>query len=288
MPSSRFQALVGYLLDNLFDISTILVAGYLVIRHQIQPFTSSDIAELATWILAVLGLIAVSGLWDRNRRLNRIEKLSEESRDLVLRRISGKVRASDFFRAKRLFSEETFTSANKIFLSGITLSRTIREFEHILASRLAAGAHIRIIIINPANDSTVAEAASRSNVPIDEWRARLQVSQQTIHRIPKTRESKGRLEIGYLPYTPSFGMVMIDHDKPHGVCFVELYHHETHEPGPAFELRAADDPHWYEFFKKQWGVLWERCNPKEQLPNTEVLAEKLSESSDNTLLRPKS
>lgn len=87
METSRFQKSVEFLLDNLFDISTIFVAGYLVIRHQIKPFTSSDVGELATWILAVLGLIAVSGLWDRNRRLHRIEKLSQEVRELVLRHL---------------------------------------------------------------------------------------------------------------------------------------------------------------------------------------------------------
>ncbi|GIV89776.1 MAG: hypothetical protein KatS3mg055_2294 [Chloroflexus sp.] len=55
MKPSRLQILVEYLLDNLFDILTILVAGYLVIRHQISPFTTSDIAELATgyWVCLV-------------------------------------------------------------------------------------------------------------------------------------------------------------------------------------------------------------------------------------------
>lgn len=149
MQPSRFQRFVEYLLDNLFDIVTIVVAGYLVIRHQIQPFAPSDIAELATWILAVLGLIAVSGLWDRNRRLHRIEKLSEESRDLVLRRLSGKVHAADFFLAERQLSDKIFASAATIFLSGITLTRTTREYMYILSQRLVAGAYIRIIIVDP-------------------------------------------------------------------------------------------------------------------------------------------
>ena len=161
MQSSRLQSLVEYLLDNLFDIVTILVAGYLVIRHQVQPFGPNDIAELATWILAVLGLIAVSGLWDRNRRLRRIEKLSEESRDLVLRRLSGKVRAGDFFQSGRQLSDQTFASATTIFLSGVTLSGTTREYAHILGQRLVAGASIRIIIVEPV-DSVLQDIVLRS------------------------------------------------------------------------------------------------------------------------------
>lgn len=265
MQPSRFQAFVEYLLDNVFDIVTILVAGYLVTRHQIRPFTSNDVAELATWILAVLGLIAVSGLWDRNRRLHRIEKLSEESRDLVLRRLSGEVRASDFLLSEHQLSDETFSSANTIFLSGITLTRTTREYNHIFDQRLAAGARVRIIIVDPTVDSIVEEVALRSRGTIGSWRARLQAAEQAIHDIPKFGGGKGRLEIGYLPYTPSFGIVMIDPYEPHGFCFVELYHHEKHAPSPAFHLRASDDPFWYQFFREQYEILWARCRI-EQLP----------------------
>lgn len=131
MTYERLQKVIDFVLDNLFDIVTIGIAGYLVIRHAIRPFTSEEMGELAVWILAVLGLIAVSELWDRHRRLRRIEKLMEESNALLLRRISGKVYANDFFMSARL-TDEVFSSANKIFLAGITLTRTTREFMHSL------------------------------------------------------------------------------------------------------------------------------------------------------------
>jgi len=269
MQPSRFQAFIEYLLDNLFDIVTIVVAGYLVIRHQIRPFAPSDIAELATWILAVLGLIAVSGLWDRNRRLHRIEKLSEESRDLVLRRLSGKVRAGDFFLSERQLSDKTFASATTIFLSGITLTRTTREYMYALGQRLIAGAYVRIIIVDPTVDSVLHEFALRSmgDTTAEYWRSRLQTVETVIDAIAKTPGSKGKLEIGYLPYTPSFGFVMIDPDEPHGFCFVELYHHKSAEPNPTFELQASDDSFWYGFFRRQYEILWNSCRV-EQLPKT--------------------
>src|SRR5512136_1669457 len=100
MESSRPQWLqnaANYLLDNIFDILTIAAAAYIVIRHQFRPYGPNDIAELATWILAVLGFIAVSGLWQQHRRLNAIEDLSQETHDLVARRLGGQSRAEDFF-----------------------------------------------------------------------------------------------------------------------------------------------------------------------------------------------
>lgn len=274
MKPSRFQAFVEYLLDNLFDIVTIMMAGYLVIRHQVRPFAPSDIAELATWILAVLGLIAVSGLWDRNRRLQRIEKLSEESRDLVWRRLSGKVRAGDFFLPERRLSDQSFASATTIFLSGMTLTRTTREYAHVLSKRLAAGAYIRIIIVEPT-DMILRQLSLRSTGPgtSDYWHNRLQAVDALIHALAKMPDNKGKLELGYLPYLPSFGLVMIDPGESHGFCFVEIYQHKSAEPNPTFELRATDDPLWYKFFRQQFEILWKSCRietlPKTAEPATE-------------------
>jgi hypothetical protein len=257
MHSSRFQTFFEYLLDNLFDITTIIVAGYLVMRHQVRPFAPNDIAELATWILAVLGLIAVSGLWDRNRRLRRIEKLSEESRDLVGRHLSGKVRAGDFFISERRLSDQSFASANTILLSGMTLTRTTREYAHILSRRLASGAHVRIIILE-TNDEILRQLSLRSTGPgtSEYWRNRLEAVDALIHSLALMPDRKGMLELGYLPYLPSFGLVVIDPDEPHGFCLAEIYQHKSAEANPTFELRADDDPLWYEFFRKQFEILW--------------------------------
>lgn len=261
MEKSRSQRFVEFLLDNLFDIVTIFVAGYTVIRHQFRPFTSSDIGELATRILAVLGLIAVSGLWERNRRLRRIEKLSREGRDLISRHLSGKVRAGDFFLSEKRLSDRTFSSATEILLGGITQTRTTRQYMHVLGKRLQAGAHIRIMVIDSRIDSVMETMAARSigETTPEYWRTRMETVSVVIEIIGSTPGSTGTLEIGYLPFIPSFGFAMIDPDEPHGTSFVELYHHRSAEPNPAFELRASDDPFWYRFFRNQYEVLWNSC-----------------------------
>jgi hypothetical protein len=275
MQPSRLQTFVEYLLDNLFDIATIVVAGYLVIRHQVKPFTSSDIGELATWILAVLGLIAVSGLWDRNRRLHRIERLSEESRDLALRYLTRRVRASDFFLSERRLSDKDLSSATTVFMVGKTLARTTREYMYILGQRLVAGATIRFVILDPNSEALLEQAVLQSfGAPIDFWRNTLHTVETVIDAIAKTPGSKGKVEIGYLPYIPSFGLIMLDPDEPHGFCFVELYHHRSAEFKPSFELRASDDPHWYKFFRQQFEIMWTSCRietlPKIPKPSSET------------------
>jgi hypothetical protein len=253
-----------YFLDNLFDIATIIIAGYLVIRHQVQPFGPGDITELATWILAVLGLLAVSGLWDRNRRLHRIEKLAEESRDLVSRHTSGQVRARDFFLTDQELSdlpEDTFSSASTIFLSGMTLRRSIRTYMDILERRLSADATIHVIIIDANAETVLKELTLRSSgkTVSEDWLTRLKTTETDLRTIADEIEGNGKrkFEVRHLPFIPSFGIFLIDPYEPHGSCYVELYHHRSSKANPAFKLKASDDPFWYEFFRRQYELLWE-------------------------------
>jgi len=256
----KLRAFFEYLLDNVFDIATILIAGFLVIRQQLQPSAITDFSELATWVLAVLGLIAVSGLWERNRRLNRIENLAKEGRDLILRRLSGKARASDFFLSDKSISDKTFSSADVIYVSGMTLTRTTREYMYVWGQRLIAGATIRVMILESEN-SLLKELILRSSgeTTVDYWKNRLQTVQSVVSYIAKTPGNKGKIELGFLPYIPSYGFVIVDPDEQNGHCFIEMYHHESAKPNPTFELSRTDDSEWFQFFKEQFETMWKSC-----------------------------
>jgi hypothetical protein len=257
MQSSKTQTTVEFLLDNLFDILTIVVAGYLVIRYQVNPPTSNDITEIATWILAVLGLTAVSGLWERNRKLHRIEKLSEEGRNLTLRYLSKKVYASDFFFTEPKLTAKELSSANTIYFLGKVLARSSREFLYVLGQRLSAGANIRFVVLDPESESLLEQAVLQSfNAPIGFYRDTISTTETVVEALAKTQNSKGKVEIGYLPYVPSFGLILIDPFEPHGTCYVEIYQHRSAEPHPTFELHAKDDPHWFAFFRDQFEKMW--------------------------------
>jgi hypothetical protein len=54
MRQSCFQEFVEWLLDNLFYLVTIFVAGSLVIKYQIYSPTSNDIPAIVTWILIIV------------------------------------------------------------------------------------------------------------------------------------------------------------------------------------------------------------------------------------------
>ena len=263
MKKNRLQSLLDWTLDNLFDLLTIAIAVVLVVRYQVTPPTPDDIPEIATWILGVLGLLAVSGLWERNRRLRRIEKLTKESRDLSRRYLNKRAHASDFFLPDRRLTAKDLSSADYIYFAGKVLARTTREFMHVLGQRLATGATIRFIILDPQSETLLEQAVLQSfDAPADFWYDTLSTTETVIEALAKSPNNKGKVEIGYLPYMPSFGLILVDPNQPHGICLVELYQHKSAAPHPTFELRASDDPHWFKFFNKQFERMWDSCRVK--------------------------
>ena len=260
MKSGKAQSVVSFVLDNLVDLITISVAAFLIVRNEVSPFGINDFNKLATWILGVLGLIAISGLWERNRRLTRIEKMLHGNHDLVLKHFSGKNRACDFFMSGSNLSIDDLSSATSIFFSGVTLSGTTKEYAYILGKRLVAGATIRFVVIDPV-DSVLEELISRSWADATQayYKDRIKTVESLIDYISRTPDAKGKVELGYLPYHPSFGLTLIDPDQPRGLCYVELYQHKSADPNPSFRIQASEDPIWFDFFYKQSKILWDSC-----------------------------
>jgi len=284
MRSSRplwLQNTANYILDNIFDILTIAAAAYIVLRHEFKPFGPDDIADLATWILAVLGLIAVSGLWQQRRRLAVIENLSQETRDLVAKRLSGQAQAQDFFwSSEAKITAQDLAYANDIYVVGMTLNRTVRDYMATFGDRLAAGANLRFIIVDWQSEAVMTVMLERSygSRQKEWWRDRIRQTEGHIEDIPGADDFIGTLRIGYLPYLPSFGMWLLDPDKPHGKIHVEIYHHKTPEANPRFSLHATEDSYWYNFFLKQFDLLWKSCEEKGRI--RDITHSTLSHASD--------
>lgn len=296
MRPTRLSVFFEWLAANILDLLTIIVSVALIARFQSRPPLASDInavasgiLELATGILAVLAINAVSGLWDRNRRLGRIEglvgktaelaernvSLGQENKDLIQQRLNGKPLARDFFGLDRMLPTHEFEAADTIWLSGITLTRTTKNYMQVLIKRVTAGAKIRVILLDPKADAVLDQLRQRStgDLPVENWRNRLNLTVETIETIAKLAATSdlepkkegqlpagtGVVEIGFLPYIPSFGLTMIDPDQGNGCGIIELYHHRSLEPNAMFELRANEDKEWFSFFKNQHELLWQSC-----------------------------
>lgn len=264
---TKFEKLITLILDNLFDFATIVVAGILVIRYQIVPPTQSDLPEITIWVLAILGLMAVSGIWERNRRLSRIEEVGKETREFAKQYVNGVIPASRFFIQQKLHQlpDEVFLSSQTIDIEGITLSRATREYLNIFQERLRTGANIRIIICDPQDNEVVNQMSLRlaGDFPSSYWKERLGEVELYAREIAQYPHKPGTIQIGFLPYIPAFGLINIDAQKQQGVCYVEVYHHKSRSPEPVFKIHNTDDPAWHQLFARQFEILWASCRTED-------------------------
>ncbi|MCA9932981.1 MAG: hypothetical protein H6662_17425 [Ardenticatenaceae bacterium] len=184
----------------------------------------------------------------------------------------GQVLSEDFFLSGRPQINEYLSSASKIHLLGYSLSRTIRQYSGIFTERLFHEANIKVIIIDPEQEGILERMALESVAATPErWKSDLISTKALLNLISKNPANKGLLEIGYLPYTPSFGLIIIDPDSPTGICVVEIYHHHTPGPNATFVLNASDDKKWFDFFKQQYDSIWASCR-KDGMANTTEMA----------------
>jgi len=112
------QAIAEFLVENLTTLLTIGFAAFIIYRqHFTQLALSTD--NLLIAILGVLGLLAVSGIIERYRRFNSIEKAVYRSLAFLESRFTERPSAIAFF--ERLPSLDSYVQgANQIDLCGIT------------------------------------------------------------------------------------------------------------------------------------------------------------------------
>ena len=170
------------------------------------------------------------------------------------------VRAADFLTSQSSLPLQRLSSASTIYLSGFTLGRKTREYLRFLDERLRTGAAVRIMILDPKQE-LLEECVVRSSgiSSVDHWRKRLDSTASLVEVIASSPDITGSLELGYLPYLPAYGFSMVDPDTPDGIIVVELYHHRSTEDNPTFELRATRDGEWYNFFRRQFDLMWASC-----------------------------
>jgi hypothetical protein len=215
---------------------------------------NADVVASAT--LATLALLAYGSIGSRenvDRLQNEVTKLSAEVRETAL----GNVRAENFF-----FSEAPkygeFESAREIALIGATLSRTVIQHAGVFERRLKSGASIRCAIIDPKSGAASQQRLRSIGVTEDSfYEIRIKPTVDLLQIVNSLAGEMGSLELRFLPYVPSFGIIAIDPAEADGVIYVDIYRHKSLEDNPIFKLERQCDQRWYDYFLRQYDVLWE-------------------------------
>lgn len=152
-------------------------------------------------------------------------------------------------------TRQQLDGAADVRLVGVTMSRTLRNQLHALEQRLAAGATVRIAVIDP-NPGTLAEAARRCTLPDSPavFQKRLEPTMGLLRQLAD--RSPGRFHVRLLAFVPAVGLILIDPLTEHSRIHVDLYSHHPSAREPSMAVCADRNPHWYRHFLNQFDRIW--------------------------------
>lgn len=257
------QIIVDFIVDNISILATLFAAAYVIFR-QSTAATKFSTDDLIASVLAVLGLLALSELIERYRRLNSIDQTTQKVWALLQGRLSDRPSALSFFRKLPEF-DIYVQGASQIDWCGVTLTSAINRQLSNLREQLKQGTTIRILVIDPASNA-LDMAEARSEEPnSDYYRAKLDTTFQDLFFLKQfcekhTDSVKGHLEVRILAYSPSFAIYSFDGRRASGKAIIEIYSHVTGwGETPVFELVPGRDGRWYEYFVEQFEAMWSRA-----------------------------
>ena len=255
----RLENLLWFIIDNGPTILTIAFASYVILLAQAR-FVRTEV--LLQWILAILGLLAVSELIERFRRIRRIEETTTKTLFAIESRFGDRISADLFFMKRLPALAGYLENATDIRLSGVALQRTIRENIHVLAQVLKEGADLQVILVNPDGEAAKRIADPSANFPLEALKANTQMTIQNLRWLSALPERKGSVELRFIEEEPYYNVVAINPEKESGIIFVEIYPQRwVSGSRPRFELTAGRDAYWFAYFREQFTQLWKNSRP---------------------------
>lgn len=238
-----------------FDVYLTILAVLSVILLDILNIVGTEIVNTA--ILAILALLGFTLLKSREF-MDKSAKINQKLTEQIELKIFSTTRADDFFLPQREPKVSEFENAHEIKISGATLSRTIRDNLGVFEKRLKNGASLQGVIIDPESEAINQSHLRSYQVKRDDfYKNRLKPTIDLFELLRELPDAKGEVELRLIPFFPSFGLTLIDAETPDGKIYVEIYQHKSVELNPTFKLEPKKDYYWYNFFKKQFHILWE-------------------------------
>lgn len=255
----RLEKALWFVVDNGPTLLTIGFAAYVIALAQTSQISTEILLQ---WILAILGLLAISELVERFRKIRNIEQTNLKILSVVENKFTDRPSADRFFSKRLPALDAYFEKASDIRLSGVALQRTVRENIDVLRNRLKEGASIQIILVDPKGAAAQRIADPTANLSIEHLQANTQITIQNLKWLNQSPETKGNIELKFIDEGLHFNIVAIDSNREYGVIFVEFFPQRwVRGSRPRIELTSKRDEYWFGYFKDQFDKMWQECTP---------------------------
>jgi hypothetical protein len=256
----RIERIAFIVLDLLPCLLTVGFSAFVVLKNQFSPMGTDKLLE---WVLAVLALLGTSLLVERFTRLRRIEKITEQTYEL-LNNGSKLTSLDSIIQNRKSLSplEERLADAKRIMISGGSLFRLATEYLGFFEDMAAGGCSFQFILVDPESDSAivVANQIVYEVKNAEAYSANIRMALKNLESL-KQKYPK-QVDIRLVNYVPPFSLMVCDPHKKNGSIRVELYTMAvpTRER-PHFHIRKNAEPQCFKFFLDQYEQLWKMAEP---------------------------
>jgi hypothetical protein len=210
-----------------------------------------DNVSLNLQMAALLAAVAVLVFRTTDPNDNQVLDLDDVLKD---RQSYGKLR--DFIR-----------NGKTVWIYGASAVNVLRNIEDIKAEVLDKGGEVRVLMQDPREQGSVNILYKQLDGMHDLSRD-IENSQDIIRRV-KTRLSRGQIDYRFVPYSPGFSLLIVDADGREGRLVVEYYGYENEliTERMHIEIHRSQSAHWFEYWEKQYRLMWDSARPPEAEPH---------------------
>jgi len=152
--------------------------------------------------------------------------------------------------------DERLREANSIFISGVSLTRTITTYYSLFENKIQEGCSFKFLLVNP-NSKECAIALKRHRAPesLESLQLTIDTSLKKLNTLKKI--SPNIVEIRIIDMPLAYGCFAVDPDNAAGILFIENYPFKTENGSlPRYTVDPLHEE-WFEFFKNEINLLWD-------------------------------
>lgn len=230
---------------NLESYAVTLVAFGLAIIGLIEDSLSTDIKLAA--ILAGIGLLV-------------FKTTEPDEAEIDLDRV---LRDRQSFGSFRGFMR----GGHVMWVYGASAVNVLRNAADIKQEILDKGGEVRILLQDPQQEASL-EMLRRQLDPIHSLDDDIETALRTLHNM-QSWKIPGKIEYGFVPYSPGFSMTVIDPDGRDGRLIIEFYGftNELVTDRMHIEIQRSTSNYWFEYWASQFIIMWDAARKPEDIPS---------------------
>lgn len=259
MNEGRAQNAFWWLVDNLWQVAVVAVATYTIVQYERGILTVNDVV---VWLLAVVELMAISGIIERHRRIGGIEKAISELQTQST--VAGICRLYEDRTQLPPLLRDLQSTRRELFVVGLALVSLTLTFLDALRERAEQGCKLRVLMICPGHNGQVnpviREIAINLGFDPDDYASSIEGSLGRLLSMKASlpEEKQKNVEIKVYDCVPTFVMMAFDGNTRTGrVRFDLIPYKVSRSLWPTIELRHDERSKIYEFFYQSANQLWQ-------------------------------